>query len=224
MCRGNPDRQAIGAAKVNKYNKKRIAIYTIVILLAVPLSILVWMGTVDNLFFSYPQVYAANIGNPNNPEEQFFIEVKLRSTTFAANTPMPAEVIIFLNGNYRNWQNWENNTSEIYQVLFLDALCSGGEVGHLPQRCVLTLPRSGDPQIYYNTTVLTYSHGGEFDVLLNGLGNNTQQRVGYGFISIAPTEALHEYRTFKMSFIIGIIAASFGALSLYEQARKDKRQ
>lgn len=199
---------------------ERAAVYAGVIAPSVLFSLLIWFNVLDETFFSYTQVYYDEIGNPLNPTEKLFIEIKMRSTTFSANTPMKAEVFLFLNPNYRNTQDYNTNASQMYHVLFDNTICAGEQFGDLPYRCTLWLPRSpNNPIIYYNTTTLTYSHGGEFDVRLDGIGHSEQQTVGHGFIGIAPTETLNEYRTFKMSFIIAIIAAAFAALSVYEQRK-----
>jgi hypothetical protein len=201
--------------------RSRRIVHATVIFAAAILSIMIVLGTIDNQFFSYTQVYGDVIANPLNPKEQLFIEVKLRSTTFSANTPMPAEVFLFLNGNDRNWSDYTTNAPKSYYVLFKDSLCGGTEPGKLPYRCTIDLAHSANGGIlYYNTTTLTYSHGGEFDVILSAEGHSIDQSVGHGFISIAPTQALHDYRTFKITLIIGIIAAVFAGLSLYEQTKE----
>jgi hypothetical protein len=136
---------------------------------------------------------------------------------------MQAEVIIALEGNYRNWQDWTTNTPvnpDAYHVLFLGTTCKGIEKGAIPELCHELIPRlASDPRLYYNTTKLTYSRGGQLDVILVATGNSTDQRVGHGFIEITSTEGLNTFLIFKVTFVIAIIAAVFAALSVYEQHR-----
>jgi hypothetical protein len=201
-------------------NERWVAHYATVIL-AVGLVIgMTASGSFDGWFFSHTQVYGDFIGNPLNPKEQMFIQVKLRSTTFAPNTPMPAEVFLALNGNYRNWQDWQANTTQTYHILFLGTYCGGIEVGQSPIICSIEIPRHPtDDRLYYKTTTLTYSRSGQFDVKLNAVGNQTEQSVGQGFIDISSVDSLNTFLTFKTSFIIGVIAVGFAVLSVYEQHR-----
>lgn len=204
--------------------RNQVITYTAVLSIAIGLILGTLSGLIDSIFFPYTQVYAEKIGNPLNPSEKLFLEIKVRSTTFTANTLLPTEIFLFLDGNFRGWSDYTTNASETYSLYIVCTLCGGIEARELPERCLVRLTRSStDSQVYYNATTLTYSHGGEFDVLLDGLGSSVQQSVGHGWISIAPTETLHEYRTFRMSFIIGVIAAAFAALSVYEQRRRFNR-
>jgi hypothetical protein len=145
--------------------------------------------------------------------------VKLTSPTFAANTPISADVFINMNYTYRKENQIDDsaNQPDSFWILFPGSQC-GNPPDHLGT-CFGTIPRIKSNLYFDNFSPMTYPHGGNFDIgLATDLGSlENRSKTDAGFIHISPTEATNDFRTFKMSIIIGIIAGAIGLIALFLQ-------
>lgn len=193
--------------------------YIATILIAGGLIALITSSLFDLNLLSYQQIVRKSIANPRDTNEGMYLFMELRSPTFSANMPIKADIYLHINQTYRmkNSLSDFDNLPESYSILFLGTYCEKDFRFVVPGHCLTDLMRFNSYEFQGHTTI-NYSHGGSFGVVLsnnNGLAGTT--RLDEGIIHVSSTDGANDFRTFKMSIVIGIIASAIGTLALLQR-------
>lgn len=215
-----PWSDSIRLRKFSYRTRKHICKYKVpwTSIVAIFLIIGFWTPLFDGLL-SYTQMAFVQIPNPHDTNEKLYMAVRLISPTFAANSPINVDVAIYMNYTYRQANHLDDSVNEpdSFFVLFYGSQC-GIPPDHLGA-CIGVIPRVHPNSYHNNFNPISYPHGGSFDIgLTTDLGSlENRTKTDSEFIHISPTEAANEFRTFKMSIIIGIIAGAIGLIALFIQ-------
>lgn len=200
-------------------NKKRWVSVT-----AILLAMSFWIGLFDPIL-SYPRVTTGTMLNPLDENEQMSVYIQLSSPTFAANTPSTIDVRINMNYTYRadNKLGATDNRPESFWLIFDGSQC--GTPYNPGEICYRQINRVDENYYYGSYYPITYPREGDYHITLaaDNLGSDSpRSKTENPVINISPTEGTNEFRTFKMSIIIGIIAGAIGLLALFFEAENVK--
>jgi len=154
--------------------------------------------------------------------------INLKSNNFGADNKIVAFATLHQNETYRKQHNISSSDNEPaskqYLLNFDGTYCNPGKNPYARiQQCQIKLTRSNDESYYFGgPTALFYSYGGTFDISLSYDDENdvTPTKVGKGFITIDSLTSTNTFRTFKVTFFIGVIAALIGFTNWYQNMRR----
>ncbi len=193
----------------------RLALYrTLVVVSAIIFSIVIALNVFDYNLLSLKENSGTFILNPLDTNKNMTLYITLKSPTLAANNPIQVSVTLHANSD-------DTHRAPAYRLLLLESSCEGSTMNtDVIPYCQLDLTPVPNSNYEYHAIAdnITYTHGGDFNVVMNALNvspdvSNTQTKGIWNFIHISPNEATNEFRAFKMTLIIGIIATAIGLLT-----------